>query len=65
MTIGEVVYIHLREDIVDMERKYIKIENLKPVARLSGPQYAHINDVFEMKRPYFDPNAIQRGEFKK
>jgi len=65
MTIGEVVYIHLREDIVDMERKYIKIENLKPVARLSGPQYAHISDVFEMKRPYFDPDAVKRGEFKK
>ena len=64
MTIGEVVYIHLREDIIDLEHMYIKINNLQPVARLSGPQYAHINDIFEMKRPYFKEDAIKRGEFK-
>ena len=62
MTIGEVVYIHLREDIIDLERMFIDIHKLQPVARLSGPRYAHINDVFEMKRPYLKESAFKRGE---
>lgn len=61
MNIGEVVYIHLREDIVDMERYYIDVTKLQPVARLSGPRYAHINDIFEMKRPYLTEGAIKRN----
>ncbi|MEL0107076.1 MAG: flavin reductase family protein [Rhodospirillaceae bacterium] len=61
MHIGEVVYIHLREDIVDMEKFYINIEKLKPVGRLSGPRYAHINDIFTMTRPYLNDNAVKRN----
>jgi flavin reductase (DIM6/NTAB) family NADH-FMN oxidoreductase RutF len=62
MTIGEVVYIHVREDVIDREKLYVNIENLKPIGRISGPRYAHINDVFKMLRPYIKPPKFDRGK---
>ena len=56
------VYIHLREDIIDVDKMYIDVLKLNPIGRLSGPRYAHINDVFELKRPYFNETKFKRGE---
>lgn len=47
--IGEVVHVHVADEVIDPSFR-IKIEALKPVARLAGYNYARVNDVFEMKR---------------
>jgi len=48
---GEIVYFHVREDVYDAGTGRIDIPRLRPVGRLAGNQYAHIHDLFEMKRP--------------
>jgi len=47
--IGEIVHMHVADEVMLPDYK-IDIHALKPIARLSGPQYARVNDVFEMKR---------------
>jgi flavin reductase (DIM6/NTAB) family NADH-FMN oxidoreductase RutF len=49
VVIGEVVYMHFDEAIYK-EGNYIDVEALQPIARLAGPQYAHLHHFFEMKR---------------
>ncbi len=45
---GEVQAITIRDDIyVD---GYVVLDALRPIGRLSGPNYAHINDIFGMER---------------
>ena len=51
LVIGEVVCFHLRDDIYDARTGRIDQGRLMPVGRLAGHQYAHIHDIFEMKRP--------------
>jgi flavin reductase (DIM6/NTAB) family NADH-FMN oxidoreductase RutF len=51
---GEIVYFHVREDVYDPATGRIDVHRLRPVGRLAGNLYAHIHDIFEMKRP--DPN---------
>lgn len=51
LVIGEVVYFHLRDDIYDARTGRIDQSRLMPVGRLAGHQYAHVHDIFEMKRP--------------
>ena len=48
---GEIVYFHLRDDVYDAKTGRIDMRRLRPVGRLAGNQYAHIHDIFEMKRP--------------
>ena len=45
---GEVQAIHVHDDVYD--NGYIVLEALQPIGRLAGFDYAHINDVFEMRR---------------
>lgn len=47
---GEVVAIHFADGIYDRETGYIDLELLQPIGRLSGSQYAHITDLFEIER---------------
>jgi len=54
--IGEIVYMHF-DDAVYKEGHYIDIEAYKPVGRLMGNQYAHINDLFTLTRP---PSEIKK-----
>jgi len=51
LVLGEIVYFHVRDDVYDAATGRIDIARLKPVGRLAGHQYAHIHDIFEMKRP--------------
>jgi flavin reductase (DIM6/NTAB) family NADH-FMN oxidoreductase RutF len=46
---GEVVRIHVREDLLDGTR--IDLEGLKAVGRLAGGGYSRVNDLFWMERP--------------
>lgn len=47
---GEVVYMHFDESIYK-EGNYIDVEAYNPLARLSGPQYAKLGEVFAIERP--------------
>lgn len=49
IVIGEIVHLHVADEVLLPDYK-IDIRALKPVGRLSGYSYAHINDIFEMKR---------------
>jgi flavin reductase (DIM6/NTAB) family NADH-FMN oxidoreductase RutF len=55
LVIGEVVLVHVRDDIIDGHRIYH--QRLKPVGRLAGNMYCHTADVFEMVRPSYQPEA--------
>jgi flavin reductase (DIM6/NTAB) family NADH-FMN oxidoreductase RutF len=57
LVLGEIVYFHVRDDVYDAATGRIDVGRLKPVGRLAGHQYAHIHDIFEMKRP----NESYRG----
>ncbi len=54
LVLGEVLHFHLRDDLYDDRTGRIDMRRLKPVGRLAGEMYTHVNDLFEMKRP--DPN---------
>jgi flavin reductase (DIM6/NTAB) family NADH-FMN oxidoreductase RutF len=45
---GEVQSVFVRDDLYENGR--IPTEKLQPIGRLAGPNYAHINDFFEMHR---------------
>ena len=51
LIIGEIVLMHVRDDIINGHR----IDHLKlsPTGRLAGSMYCHTLDVFEMKRPTY------------
>nr|WP_253207645.1 flavin reductase family protein [Bacillus sp. GG161] len=49
--IGRVVCAHLDESVYDAEKGYIFTNELKPVARLAGNDYAHLGTPFVLKRP--------------
>jgi flavin reductase (DIM6/NTAB) family NADH-FMN oxidoreductase RutF len=48
---GEIVHIHVRDDLYDAVTGRIDVAALHPVGRLAGHKYSRTHDVFEMKRP--------------
>ena len=51
---GEIVFIHVRDDLYEPATGRIDVAALRPVGRLAGHMYSHTRDLFEMKRP--NPN---------
>ena len=51
LVIGEIVHLHVRDDVYDAATGRIDMRRLRPVGRLAGHQYTHVHDIFEMKRP--------------
>lgn len=56
VVIGEVVYMHFREDVFQ-EGNYIDTEAYQPLARLAGANYGHISNIFQLQRP---PSEIKK-----
>jgi flavin reductase (DIM6/NTAB) family NADH-FMN oxidoreductase RutF len=54
LVIGEIVHLHVRDDVYDPATGRIDMRRLRPVGRLAGHQYTHVHDIFEMKRPAAD-----------
>ena len=54
LVIGEIVHLHVRDDVYDPATGRIDMRRLRPVGRLAGHQYTHVHDIFEMKRPAVD-----------
>ncbi len=50
---ARVVYCHVRDELYDRGR--IDAARLRPLARLAGDYYAHIADIFAMRRPVVPP----------
>jgi flavin reductase (DIM6/NTAB) family NADH-FMN oxidoreductase RutF len=51
LVLGQIVYLHVRDEVYDAASGRIDMHRLRPVGRLAGNLYAHIHDIFEMKRP--------------
>lgn len=60
LVIGEVVYMHIRDDIIDGHR--INHQKLKPTGRLAGNMYCHTADIFEMVRPVYEAEQTAKAE---
>jgi flavin reductase (DIM6/NTAB) family NADH-FMN oxidoreductase RutF len=54
LVIGEIVHLHVRDDVYDAATGRIDMHRLRPVGRLAGQMYTHVHDIFEMKRPAAD-----------
>lgn len=50
IVIGEVLYLHVRDELVDPEKMYIDAEKLRAVGRMGGHGYARTSDLFQMQR---------------
>jgi flavin reductase (DIM6/NTAB) family NADH-FMN oxidoreductase RutF len=46
--IGEVLWLHAREDLIDIERYRVKLQNYFPVARFGASYYIRTRDRFSM-----------------
>lgn len=49
LILGEVVHIHVADDV--LVDGLVDIHRLRPIGRLGGSQYCRVRDVFEMDRP--------------
>lgn len=47
----EVTDFYFDETVFDKEKEYIDVTALKPVARLAGPYYATLNEIYRKDRP--------------
>jgi len=54
LVIGEVVHLHIRDDVYDPASGRLDMHRLRPVGRLAGHLYTHVHEIFEMKRPAVD-----------
>jgi len=59
LVIGEVVLMHVRDDILNGHR--VNHHILKPTGRLAGSMYCHTSEVFEMVRPVYQPEEMSRS----
>ena len=59
LVIGEIIWMHVRDDIIDGHR--INHQILKPTGRLAGNMYCHTDDTYEMVRPVYDPAKTAAG----
>lgn len=51
LVVGEIVHLHVRDDVYDPATGRIDMHRLRPVGRLAGHLYTHVHDIFELKRP--------------
>lgn len=49
VVIGEVLHLHVADEVIQPDY-HIDIQTLKPVGRLTGPNYAYIREIFEIER---------------
>jgi len=61
LEVGRVVHIHIRDDLIDMERLYVKTDKIGLIGRMHGRGwYARTSDLFLMDRMSFA--EWQRGQ---
>ena len=62
LAIGEIVGLHAKEGLIDLETKCINWDNYNPIGRLYANQYIRTHDRFSMSIP--SPEDIISGKFK-
>ncbi|RMH64540.1 MAG: flavin reductase family protein [Bacteroidetes bacterium] len=50
MIVGQVHYLHIRDDLIDPERLYVRTDRLHLVGRMQGHGYVRTRDRFELER---------------
>ena len=53
LVIGEIVAVHVDDEIIDAQRLHILMDAYQPIGRLSGNGYCRTRERFEMKRENF------------
>ena len=51
LAVGEVVWMHVRDDVLDPGDHLVDAARLKPIARLGRNQYTTLGEVFALDRP--------------
>jgi flavin reductase (DIM6/NTAB) family NADH-FMN oxidoreductase RutF len=59
LCIGEVVYLHVRDGIVDPRNLRVDIAAYRPVARLHGNYYARLGEIFQLVRQSYADWKVQ------
>ena len=54
LVIGQIVQLHVRDEVYDPATGRLDMHKLQPVGRLAGQLYTHVHEIFEMKRPSAD-----------
>jgi flavin reductase (DIM6/NTAB) family NADH-FMN oxidoreductase RutF len=54
LIMGEIVHMHVRDDVFDPATGRLDMRRLRPVGRLAGHLNTHVHDIVEMKRPGVD-----------
>lgn len=52
---GRIVHIHVADELLDGTR--VDVAKLRPLARLGGPRYAGLAEIFELERPVYPPEG--------
>ena len=58
--LGEIVGMHFRDDLIDVERMRVRVDRFNPVGRLGGPNYCRTSDRLVMPVPPFDDTGTPR-----
>lgn len=62
LEVGRVIHIHIRDDLMDMERLYVKTDQMRLIGRMHGRGwYARTSDLFLMDRMSFADWQARRG----
>lgn len=62
LEVGRVIHIHIRDDLMDMERLYVKTDQIKLIGRMHGRGwYTRTSDLFLMDRMSFADWQRRRG----
>ena len=62
LEVGRVIHIHIRDDLMDMEKLYVKTEQIKLIGRMHGRGwYTRTSDLFLMDRMSFADWQRRRG----
>jgi flavin reductase (DIM6/NTAB) family NADH-FMN oxidoreductase RutF len=62
LEVGRVIHIHVRDDLIDMERLYVKTDQIKLIGRMHGRGwYTRTSDLFLMDRMSFADWQRRRG----
>jgi len=60
VVIGRVIMFHVNDVVYDQEKKIIKMEKYKPVARLGGIFYSLLGSIFGIPRPKIE-NSLNKN----
>jgi hypothetical protein len=61
LEIGRVIHIHIRDDLVDPEKMYVRTENMRLIGRMHGRGwYARTSDLFLMDRLDLESREVKK-----